>query len=153
MTLPQLILVALFGLTALNWTIHWYTQTVTYRLFPAVAAAMSGANFVGYHRAYQAQLVWAIYLPWSFLMAASVAAVLFPPPAGAAWAWVLLALNASIGLISFALAVPVHSRIDQEERLSGADARALLDANLVRLGAASISLLICAAFVVQVLAK
>ena len=63
MTASGLAPFALFGPTALNWTIHCYTQMVTYRLFPEVTRHMAGEAFVAYHRAYQARLVWAIYIP------------------------------------------------------------------------------------------
>lgn len=137
----QLALISLFGLTALNWTIHWYTQMVTYRLFPDIAAKMSGQDFVAYHRAYQGRLVFAIYIPWSLLMIASVAVVL--AMGSSLWPWVLLGLNAAIGGLSFALAVPIHARIDRDARLEASDTNGLLRANLARLVAASASLLIC----------
>lgn len=136
-------LFSLYGLTALNWTVHWYTQMVTYRLFPDVAGRMSGADFSAYHRAYQTRLVWAVYIPWSLLITASIAVALAPPPGQTLWAWTLLVLNVAIGVLSFALAVPVHRRIDRDDCLEGSDAHRLLRANFARLVTASASLVIC----------
>lgn len=152
MTIDKLIVLVLFGLTALNWTIHWYTQVVTYRLFPAVERRMSGEDFVGYHRDYQSRLIWAIYVPWSLLMATSLAAVLAPPTGWGPIVWALFALNAAIGVISVALAVPVHARIDRTAQLTDADASGLMRANLWRLIAASVSLLLCGILAFRVLA-
>lgn len=149
---PRMILLGLLALTALNWTIHWYTQMVTYRLFPDVARHMTGPHFVAYHRAYQGRLIWAIYLPWSLLMAVSIAFVAAPLEGTAPAAWTLLALNTAIGGISVLFAAPVHARIDRKERLEKEDARGLLQANALRLVTASVSLVLCAAVAIRVFA-
>jgi hypothetical protein len=153
MPLSTLMLIILFGLTALNWTIHWYTQVVTYRLFPNIANSMTGPDFVRYHGAYQMQLVWAIYLPWSLLVLLSIAALALAPPGAAPWLWILFGLNSAIGILSFALAVPVHRRIDQEARLDPTDAKGLMRANTARLMTASVSLILCFAITLATLSN
>lgn len=144
------VLQVLFGLTALNWSLHWYTQVVTYRLFPTVAAEAGGPGFVAYHRAYEARLVWSIYVPWSALMAASIAFLFVRPDAvSASWAWSLLALNAAIAVLSVLFAVPVHRRIDAAGALGSRDGRALMRWNLARLVTASVSLGLVSILVVR----
>ena len=97
MDVGRCVLLLLALLTALNWAVHYYTQTVTYRLFPVVADASGGAGFVRYHRAYEARLPWSVYLPWALLTLTSVAFVLVRPAGlGATAPVVLLVLNASI---------------------------------------------------------
>lgn len=148
MSAQNLAIIILFGLTALNWTIHWYTQTVTYYLFPEIARHMTGAQFVSYHRAYQARLVWAIYIPWSLLIAASLTA-LWITMGHSLSIWILLILNASIGLISVLIAVPVHVRIDRNKKMDPDDAKGLLRANLLRVLVATASLGLAALVAVE----
>lgn len=141
MTSLQVTLLALFGATALNWALHWYTQCVTYRLFDVIAAIAPGEGFVRYHRAYEARLVWSIYLPWSLLVGLSAA---YFVRALSGLAGLLLALNLAIAGISVGLAVPIHRRIDRDVRLTGRDHVRLLRANLARLIVASASLALVA---------
>jgi len=136
------VLLILSLLTALNWAVHWYTHTVTYRLFPTVAAAAGGPGFVRYHQAYEGRLPLSVYAPWAALT--GVSAVLLavrPPGLGIVWPLVLLLLNAAIAVLSLILAAPVHRRVDAAGALAEADARALLRANGLRLAVASASLL------------
>lgn len=153
MTLAQsVVLQLLFGLTALNWALHWYTQVVTYRLFPTIAAQAGGAGFVAYHQAYEARLVWSIYVPWSALMVASVAFLVVRPDAvDAPWAWLLLVLNAAIAVVSVLFAVPVHRRVDAARALEPQDSRALLWWNLARLLIATASLGLATVLMLRVL--
>jgi hypothetical protein len=129
---------ALFALTALNWSIHWYTHMVTYRLFPVVAEVAGGEGFVRYHLAYVSRLIWSIYIPWTALMLASIgyAIVHFGPVSLA-----LLALNGSIAAVSVRFAAPIHARIDRAGTLLEADQAGLMRWNAVRLGVATVSLL------------
>lgn len=133
-------------LTALNWALHYYTQTVTYRLFATVASAGGGEAFVRYHKAYESRLPWSIYLPWGALSVASIA-FLFVRPAGLGLAWpiILAVLNLSIAPISVLFAAPVHRAIDEENELTPRQSSALLRWNGVRLAVASTSLVTIAA--------
>lgn len=134
-------LLVLAMLTALNWALHYYTQLVTYRLFPQVAEVAGGAGFVVYHRAYEARLPFSIYIPWSALTLASIALVaVHPAGVGFAVPVGLLVLNASIAPISLAFAAPRHREIDAHEELTARQASALLRWNGVRLAIASVSL-------------
>ena len=136
------VLLVLALLTALNWGVHYYTQTVTYRLFPQIAAAAGDVAFVAYHRAYERQLPWSVYLPWSALMAGSAAFVAVRPAGlGVGWSIVLLVLNGSIAPLSLLFAAPVHRRVDATGRLTQDDAAALMRWNGVRLAVATVSLL------------
>ena len=134
-----LLVVAL--LSALNWAVHYYTQTVTYRLFPAVAAAAGAGPFVRYHQAYEARLPLSVYAPWSALTVATVV-LLFVKPAGVDLAWVIaiLVLNVSIAPISLFFAAPVHRAIDRDGNMTSGQAAALLQWNGVRLAVATVSL-------------
>jgi hypothetical protein len=139
-----LLLLAL--LTALNWAVHFYTQTVTYRLFPTVAQAAGGPGFVRYHRAYEARLPWSVYVPWTLLTLTSLAFVfLRPDGVGPAWPVVLFVLNASIAPISLLFAAPVHRAVDRTGDLTAAQAAALLRWNGVRLVVATASLAVVGA--------
>ena len=109
---------------------------------------MTGAQFVSYHRAYQARLVWAIYIPWSLLIAASLTA-LWITMGHSLSIWILLILNASIGLISVLIAVPVHVRIDRNKKMDPDDAKGLLRANLLRVLVATASLGLAALVAVE----
>lgn len=151
MTTTQVaVLQVLFGLTALNWALHWYTHMVTYRLFPTIAAEAGGVGFVEYHQAYESRLVWSIYVPWTALMTASVIFLFMRPDTiGAPWAWSLLVLNAAIAVVSILFAVPVHRRIDAAGAIGAEDNRALLRWNLVRLLAASASLCVVSVLVLR----
>lgn len=137
------LLLVLALLTALSWAVHYYTQAVTYRLFPVVAAASGGAGFVRYHQAYEARLPWSVYAPWTLLTLASAAFVVVRPPGvGLAWAVVLLVLNASIAPISLVFAAPLHRAVDRAGALTPARAKALLRWNGVRLAIATASLVL-----------
>lgn len=129
---------ALFALTALNWSIHWYTQVVTYRLFPIIAKAAGEEGFVRYHQAYQGRLAWSIYVPWTALMLASIgyAVVAFGPIA-----LTLLVLNGSIAVLSLLFAAPIHARIDRNGELLETDQSGLMRWNGVRLVVATLSLI------------
>lgn len=142
MDIEKATLLVLFGLTALNWTIHFYTQVVTYRLFGLIAEVAGGEGFVTYHKAYEARLVWSIYAPWSALVLVSGAYLAVSP---SIWSGALMVANAAIAVISVVLAVPTHSRVDREKEFRPADGRALLSANLVRLVTATVSLVIVTA--------
>ncbi len=130
-------LLLLYGLTALNWTIHFYTHVVTYRLFSVIAANADGAGFVRYHQAYERKLPWSIYMPWSMLVAASI---LYLVAAPSVYAATLLLLNLSIAVISVVFAVPTHRRIGRIGAFTDRDATILLRANLLRLLVATLSL-------------
>lgn len=141
MDAARTLLLALSLATALNWTVHYYTHVVTYRLLPVVAGTTDGAGFVHYHQQYERRLPWAVYLPWTLLTALSVAFLAIRPDGvGLGAAVVLLVLNASIAVLSVALALPVHRRIDERERLTDTDVRALRRVNGARLAAATASL-------------
>jgi hypothetical protein len=135
------VLLLLALLTALNWAVHYYTQAVTYRLFPVVSEASGSAGFVRYHRAYEARLPWSVYLPWGLLTITSVAFVVVRPVGvGPAWPVVLLVLNASIAPISLVFAAPVHRAVDRAGALTATQATALLRWNGARLAIATTSL-------------
>lgn len=139
------VLLVLALLTAANWAVHYYTQTVTYRLFPTVAAAAGGPGFVTYHQAYESRLPVSVYVPWGTLTLASAALILVRPAGlGLAWPIVLLVLNASIAPISLAFAAPVHRRVDAAADLAPHHAAALLRWNAVRLAIATVSLAVVA---------
>ena len=128
------LLTVVITLTGFNLAVHWYTQLVTYALFPTIAAAASGTAFVAYHRQYEKGLPLAIYLPWALLTAASAALVFVRPDGFPLWtAIVILVLNASIAPISILFAAPVHRRIDADDELDNMSSRALLRWNAVRL--------------------
>ena len=147
------VLLVLALLTALNWAVHYYTQLVTYRLFPTVAQATGGPGFVRYHQAYEARLPWSIYVPWSLHTIASLAFVVIRPEGVAlAWPIVLLVLNASIAPISLAFAAPVHRAVDQGGDLQPAQAAALLRWNGVRLAMATLSLIVVGSLAIDNLA-
>lgn len=138
-----LLLLAL--LTALNWAVHYYTQQVTYRLFPTVAAAAGGAGFVRYHQAYEGRLPWTVYLPWTLLTLASAGLLVVRPDGmGLTWPLVLLVLNASIAPLSLVFAAPVHRAVDERGDITPDQAAALLRWNGVRLGIGSLSLVVVA---------
>ena len=135
------VLLLLALLTALNWAVHYYTQAVTYRLFPVVAEASGGAGFVRYHRAYEARLPFSVYVPWALLTITSLAFVLVRPAGvGLTWPVVLLALNASIAPLSLVFAAPVHRAVDRAGGMTPAQAAALLRWNGARLAIATASL-------------
>ena len=137
------VLLLLAVLTALNWAVHYYTQTVTYRLFGTIAAAAGGPAFVRYHQAYESRLPLSVYAPWGLLTLTSIAFVVVRPQGVAlAWAAVLLVLNASIAPISVLFAAPVHRAVDESGDLAPAQAAALLRWNGVRLAVATVSLVL-----------
>lgn len=147
------VLLVLSLLTALNWAVHYYTQTVTYRLFPAVAAQAGGAGFVRYHQAYERRLPVSVYLPWAALTAASAVFVAVRPAGlGVGPPLALLLLNVSIAALSVAFAAPVHRRVDAAGALDAGAARALLRYNGIRLAIATASLLVVGALAGQYLA-
>ncbi len=140
------VLLILSLLTALNWAVHYYTHTVTYRLFPTVAAVADGPGFVDYHQAYERRLPFSVYLPWTALTVTSAIFVAVRPAGlGIGWPLVLLLLNVAIAALSIAFAAPVHRRVDAAGALGTADARALLRYNGIRLAVASSSLVIVTA--------
>lgn len=141
MDVARTLLLTLALVTALNWSLHYYTHVVTYRLLPVVAGVTDGAGFVEYHQQYERRLPWAIYVPWTLLTVLSVAFLAVRPDGvGVAPAVALLVLNAAVAVLSVALALPVHRRIDAQERLSDTDARALRRVNGARLAVATASL-------------
>ena len=143
MDVGRSLLLLLALLTALNWAVHYYTQSVTYRLFPTIAQSAGGAGFVRYHQAYEARLPWSIYLPWGLLTLASVAFVVARPDGvGPVWPIVLLALNVSIAPISLFFAAPVHRAVDGAGDITAPQAAALLRWNAVRLAVATVSLVV-----------
>lgn len=145
MDVGQVVLLAVALLAAANWGLHYYTHQVTYRLFPAVASAAGGPGFVRYRQAYERRLPASIYAPWSVLVAASALLVVVRPVGlGLAWPLLLLGLNLTIAVLSVLVAAPVHRQVDAEEELSGAAATALVRVNGVRLGVATLSLLVAA---------
>lgn len=150
------LLLVLSLLTALNWAVHYYSQSVTYRLFAVVAPAAGGPAFVRYHQAYEARLPWSVYVPWSLLTLASLAFVLVRPDGvGPAWPivlLVLLVLNASIAPISLLFAAPVHRQVDKTGELTSAQSVALLRWNGVRLAVATMSLVVVSALALDQLA-
>jgi hypothetical protein len=146
-----LLLLAL--LTALNWAVHYYTQSITYRLFPTIAQAAGGTAFVRYHRAYEARLPWSVYVPWSLLTLASLAFVVVRPDGvGPAWPVGLLVLNVSIAPISLLFAAPVHRTVDHTGDLAPSQAAALLRWNGIRLIIATVSLVVVGALAFENLA-
>lgn len=122
--------------TFFNNALHWYTQITTYPLLGWVGQA----EFVSFHKEYERRLPFSIYVPYTLLMCSTLLLMFFrPTEIGLGWVFVLLLLNASIMVVSFMFAVPIHNRLDRQGYSDKAGIRGLIQCNRVRLIASSTS--------------
>ena len=135
--------------TFFNNALHFYTHVQTYPLF----AWVDRDGFVPFHKEYERRLPLAIYAPYSLLMAANALLLFFrPAEVAAGWVIVLLILNASIAVVSVALAAPVHRRMDRQTRNDKGEVGRLIRLNGVRLAAATAGSVLVAYLLVGALA-
>lgn len=122
--------------TFFNNALHWYTQVTTYPLLGWVGQA----EFVSFHKEYERRLPFSIYVPYTFLMLSTLLlAFVRPVEVKLGWVLMLLALNASIMIISLTFAVPVHNRLQHQGYSDKGGIRRLIRYNSVRLIASSAS--------------
>jgi hypothetical protein len=136
MDLQLIPFVVLVFTTFFNTGIQWYTHQQSYPLMALVGVD----TYETYFHEYERRLVLALYIPY-FIMLVSNITLFFLRPAGIDLLWLVIAfaLNLSIMVVSFALAVPIHKRHAQAGQVTSAGVAELLQVNILRLGAATLS--------------
>lgn len=136
MHIEIIVFVIAASITFFNNALHWYTQVTTYPLFNWVGQA----EFGSFHKEYERRLPFSIYLPYTLLMLSTLLlTVVRPAEIKLEWVLVLLALNASIMLISLRFAVPIHDRLQRQGYPDKGSILRLIRYNSVRLVASSVS--------------
>jgi hypothetical protein len=135
--------------TFFNNAIQWYTHLESYPL-----QAFVGRNeYANYGKEYERRLVFALYIPYFVMLLSNLALIFAPPSVIERLPFIVtFALNLSIMIVSFALAVPIHKRHAQEGGVTPSGVQELLRVNLLRLGANTLSSAIVLFLLVDMLA-
>lgn len=122
--------------TFFNNALHWYTQVTTYPLFGWVGKA----EFVSFHKEYERRLMFSIYAPYTLLMLSTLLLIFFrPAEIGLSWVLILLALNASVMIVSLKFGVPIHNRLDSQGYSDKRGIKGLIRYNSIRLTSSTVS--------------